>query len=386
MMRQWLCLWFVACWSSGAAAAPCEGGRCVLRLEPQEIVRGVVPARVELRQEIDEPTHYAMRFLGERAKSAGADDGQDEQPRLAITVVEPGTQRVTVGDEKLSRAVVTGHRVVATVGNRLYVGPVGGPLAPVAGQVEATTLDAVDDRDGTWVIFGDHGGTLRLGKIGADGKLGVPSVVARGGMAPRLARLPSGELAAAWVGVSRDQPSQLQLCWLDAKGKPRAAPRPVDSERTEPAYANIAMLAVEDGIDLAWAPPRVDDESAPRGRVGLEVRSFHVTPSAAPKPWPRVPVNAATWNVAGSAGGMLPIALQAVRVGRLSAFLWLEIVDNDHWRLHGMLAGGAAVDLGKVESAALFARNQGDLAWLYSVQGAGELHRARLSTQPAPAK
>jgi hypothetical protein len=358
----------------------------VLRLEAQEIVRGVVPARAELRQEIDEPPHYALRFLGPRARSADAEDGDHGEPQLVITVVEPGGKRVTVGDEKLSRAVVTARRVVAVVSSRLCAGPVGGPLVPVAGQLEATGLDAVDDRDGTWVIFGDHGGTVRLGRIGADGKLGAASVLARGGIGPRLARLPSGDLAAAWVEAHspEDRPSQLMLGWLDAKGKPRGAPKSIDGEVTEPAYANIAVVAAGDGVDLAWAPPSVGGDDA--RRVALEVRSFHITPSAAPRAWPRERVNAGTWNVAGSAGGMLPISLQAVRVGRSSAFLWMDIVGDNRWRLRGMLAGGAAADLGdKIQGPVFHTRSQGDLAWLYNVQD-GELHRSRLVAQPAPAK
>ena len=365
---------------AASAALAAEGRQCELRLDPPAAVLGVVPARAQLRQELDEPPHFAMRFLGPRA--GAAHDAEGDVP-LAIHVVEPGAKRITVADERLSRAVVTQQRVVAPVDGALQAGPIGGPLNTLLANVGEAGFDAVDAGTATWVLLADRLG-VRLGRIDKAGKgdalRRLALLTPARALAPRLVRLASGQMAAAWVEHEQHDKASLWLVWIDATGKPRGAPQRLDEDVTAAEYCNIAIVALGTAAELAWAPPLLaTDLPATRGEVTLEVRAFHVAPGASATAWPRERVQAGTWNVAGSAGGVLPIGLQAVTVSGTVAFLWTEMLGNDKWRLRGLVPGAAATTLGdeSLQLGAVFARTVGGSAWIYGAED-GALRRARL--------
>ena len=381
MKIHWRCSQLVVVWLlSASTALAADSKRCVPHLDPPEAVLGAVPPRAQLRQDLDEPPHFAMRFLGPRARTA--DDVDGEVP-LAIRVVEPGAKRITVADERLTRAVVTPQRVVALIDGALHSGPIGGPLKTLLANLGEVAFDAADAGTATWVLLADRMG-LRLGRIAKTEKgdaLGLLALLTpTRALGPRLVRLASGDMAAAWVQRDQHDKASLWLMWIDAAGKPRGAPQRLDEEVTAAEYCNIAIVTSGTAVELAWASPLVaSDASAKRDEVTLEVRAFHVAQRATATAWPRERVQAGTWNVAGSAGGMLPIGLQAVPVGSTVAFLWTEMLGRDKWRLRALTPGSAAITLGdeSLKMGAIFARTVGGSAWIYGAED-GALRRARL--------
>jgi len=358
-------------------------------------VLGVVPARTQLRRDLDEPAHFALRFLGPRAQEEG--DKEDED--LAIYVVEPGVKRVSIADERLLRAVVTPRRLLALVDSTLHVGPVGGPLTKLLALEGKASFDATDDADAgsprpaaTWVLFSDRSG-LRLGRVDKGGQgdtlAALTLLTSVQALSPRLVRLSTGALAAAWVQRDGERNrASLWLAWINPAGKLRGVPQRIDQEVTAADYANVAVVENGPAIELAWAPPLVGVRPAKPGEVTLEVRAFHASSKGASvTSWPRERVQAGTWNISGSAGGMLPIQLQAVRVGDTVAFLWNEMLGDDKWRLRAVCPGSGAVTLGDEslgdESLLLLvARYHDKGTWLYGAED-GALRRARLRCEGA---
>jgi hypothetical protein len=180
------------------------------------------------------------------------------------------------------------------------------------------------------------------------------------------------------MGQDDEQVVSLELAWLDAKGALVGNPTRVDDVRGEQPMLDVALVPSGAGAVLAWNPIA---GTADKKAVPIEVRAFHVEPSAAAKLVRRDVMASAVWNVAGSAGGYLPSMLQAATVGGRAVLSWLDVGGE---KSAGLLAapaeGGApSVLLAEPPGAPLLRQNGAEATFVFWDRNAGKHKRATLS-------
>jgi hypothetical protein len=255
------------------------------------------------------------------------------------TLLDPADPRRHVEvDQGVKLGVFTPTRAVAVApyGNgRVWVGAArGGPMKPLLDSDDLRPLvDAADGANGETLIAlaGKLAGSYGLGvaRIDASGKLrGVTSIARRDVRQARLTRV-GDRFALAYVTAGGGRWLHVETLWLaflDGSGAPVAPPARVDTARGEQMLVEIALAPSERGVVLAWNPIA---GGGSKKDVPIELRAFIAEPASAPRLVRRERLSSATWAVAGSAGGYLPNALQAVAFAKRAVLVWLDFRSND---------------------------------------------------------
>jgi hypothetical protein len=316
--------------SRGAASraeATDDGATCALRVEPAR----------------------PLRLPSELADRALVRDGGDTSPG-PVVFGEYSGQREYVADaadewrprapsRDIRREVWTAKRRVG----QAYNAPVlriadlrsDGPWREVSGGDDrlAGIIAAFDaEREATWVLFSrdePDGKTFSivLAEVDAAARVTASHVLFQESSLDHLlaARTREGDLAISWIRSQREEGKRtLSLARVDGRTR-EIVGKPAEVD-VSPFYlgrfSEMALAADGSGVAVAWAD-LAPKEGLEKGILALELRLFRQRARSEPPQleW-KTGLLTATWNVAGSAGGILPIGLQAVSVRGHAVFMW----------------------------------------------------------------
>ena len=288
-----------------------------------------------------------------------------------VRVFDPADlRRVVTLPGDVGEAMLLPARVVAVRDRQeLVVAPAGGaPLVAVRKGHALRSIDALAAGPGgdTYVAGVEDRSMLFVDRIDRAGKLAAHHVVARGALlSVRLGRTSGGKLAVAWLeAAGPERATALWLAWCDRDGTP-GKPMHVDAAAEQQAFANLAMAGNGEGVVVAWDPIVVGagGKEDAKEMVPVEIRAFHADAGGAPPALVRrVATTSMSWVVAGSAGGVVPNALQALAFGRNAVLVWVAMA-KESAELRGVAVdGGTATVLVAKMRAQPVARSDGKMA------------------------
>jgi hypothetical protein len=313
-----------------AAAAGPAAARCVVTVDaPTPMRLGPALAARRLERDMGDTSDEPLAFRDEEGLGLLADPRELSRalPRGKDNAHERWTpaRRFALGYDRALRVALRNETDYALVG--------GGQ-----GALDWLFFATDTPGGGARLVGANRGkdGEPHLVVLTLDAKMSVTAMKELERLMPpvSVAVARDGALVVVYLQRGRGEgTSTVRLAAMDALGSV------VPSRSVAEGVILEAAVALDAGTPVvAYAMLRPDERK--KEEIPVDLRVVRVPPGGEPTPLWSLRAKTYAWNVAGSAGGILPLALQAASLGEHAVFAWVDFGERDAGLRFGAARGG----------------------------------------------